>query len=253
LVIISPASIFAGNQFIAVGYNGQFTRIDTSIGEIPPTRNDLPYSLQEIAKSPKGIYYTINYFDSPSGLWTIDPFTGGTKYLYRPNIVYPVRGMAFSPSGKLYVTENSTSFYLGVLDITTGSYSRLGQMSGDNIQADGLCFSPNGQLYGTVGGMLYTINTGNGRMYRVGNGQFLQSSFALAFTPNGSLYATGYDYGSTYPDYKYAFVQVDPLTGSRIGEPIQLSGADRGLAYVIPEPTTLLLLGLGAAIMRKRR
>jgi hypothetical protein len=90
-------------------------------------------------------------------------------------------------------------------------------------------------------------------MHLVGSGRFLESSFSLAFTPDGSLYATGYDFGSSYPNYKYAFVQVNPLTGARIGEPLMLSGADRGLALV-PELATICLLGLGAlSLIRGKR
>jgi hypothetical protein len=218
--------------FFAVGYHGQFTHIDPSIGEVPPTRNDLPDSLQALATSPNGICYTISY---SSGLFVIDPFTGDTQYLLRPKTQHPVRGMAFSPSGQLYVYVHLYLGlgYLGIVDVANGSYKQIGRIFGDNTQADGLDFSPDGTLYGTVGGKLYTIDLDDAEMHLVGNGeQFLQSSFSLAFTPEGLLYATGYDFGSSYPDYKYAFVQVNPLTGARIGEPIVLSGADRGLALV---------------------
>jgi WD40 repeat protein len=250
IIIASCETTFAGPLFCAVGFNGTFAVIDAGTGEISGARTDLPLSLQSIAVSPSGTYYTINYFDSvPTGIWTLDPRTGDTDFLMHPQSIYPIRGMAFSPDGKLYVTRESYSFALGIINLENGSYRTVGGLSGDNIQADGLDFSPDGQLYGTVGGKLYTIDITNGYMHQVGTGRFLESSFSLAFTPDGDLYATGYDFGSTYPNYSYAFVQVDPLTGNRIGEAISLPGADRGLAY-IPEPMAVLLFGLSGIMLR---
>jgi hypothetical protein len=158
-ILAAKDSTFAGQLFFAVGYHGEFTHIDASTGEVPPTRYDLPSDLQALATSPSGVSYTINYFDSPSGLWIINPLTGDTQYLLRPKTVYPVRGMAFSPAGQLYVTVENTNFYLGIVNVTDGSYSKVGRLFGDAAQADGLDFSPDGRLYGTVGGKLYTIDT----------------------------------------------------------------------------------------------
>ena len=47
------------DDFFAVGYHGEFTHIDPTIGEVQPTRYDMEMDLQALATSPSRISYPL--------------------------------------------------------------------------------------------------------------------------------------------------------------------------------------------------
>ncbi len=231
--LITSQDVSAYPLFFAVGYRGEFTHIDAARGQVAPSRDDLPLNLQAVAASSSGTYYAANYNE---GFFSIDPFTGKTERLSWPGAPYDVYAMAFSPSGELYAIVDTVDLYLGKVNVGTGNYSVIGKLSGDSKSILGLDFSPDGVLFGVGEGKLYTINPATAKVTSVGNGEaFLQYADSIAFTPDGALYAVGFEFGSGYPDYKWVFVQVDPLTGKRIGQTHPLSISATGLAF-IPEP-----------------
>ncbi len=223
------------NLFVSVGYKGTFSIIDARKGKTK-TVEGLPYSLQAISTSPEGITYIANYFGHQGqgrGIHILNPKTGETEYIQPSGASYPIISMAFSPDGKLYVAEKigSSIGYFGVINLTEKSYQRISNLI---PITHGMEFSQNRILYGTVNGKLYTINTTNGKRTLASNNQFLQSSYSLAFTPDGRLYAIGREFNS--PDRNSTMIQINPETAERIGEPIKLTRDMRGLAFFKDTP-----------------
>jgi len=211
--------------FCAVGWHGEFTMIDPAIGEIPPKRTDLPAYLQALAWSPNGTLYAGRRND----LYTIDPWTGEFEHIISTRS--DIRGMAFSGSGKLFVTsEHTTAQRLRTINLETGAHQEAGVLWGDGRSAQGLAFSPDGVLYAIspkvhVGTYeLFIIDPDDAEMHLLGSFASSASvSQSIAFAPDGRLYAIGRD----------IFARLNPADGSIIGSPIALSGDYRGLAVVL--------------------
>ena len=216
--------VWAEEIFCAVGWNGEFTHISPTLGEIEPTKFILPTKLQALAWSRDGTLYA----GKEGALYTIDPYTGNTELVVV--VSTSIRGMAFSPSNDLYVTASITfgQQNLRILDIATGDYSDLGALWGDNTASQGLAFSPDGTLYGITANKiqvheLYTIDLDDYEMHLIGSYLMpVDVSQSLTFTPDGSLYAVG----------DGVFAQLNPDTGAVIGTPISLDGDYRGLAVI---------------------
>jgi hypothetical protein len=207
--------------FFAVSWDGWFTHIDSILGQIDPVRSDLPKRLQALARSPDGTFYA----GREGNIYTIDPWTGDTEFVVSVNT--DIRGMAFSPDGKLYVTsEWTTSFRLRTVDIETGNVNEIGVLWGDNKTAQGLAFSPEGILYAITPNILantyelLTIDMEDCQMHSLG-------SYKNTTGVNQSLYALGNN----------SFAQLNPENGAIIGTPLPLyqdinEGEYRGLALV---------------------
>lgn len=235
----------ASIQFCAVTYWGKFTCIDSQLGEIPPTRTDMPSTLQELAWSPGGVLYAGRSKD----LYSIDPTSSDYRHVLSINS--DIRGMAFSSDGKLYITagteDASVPQKLRVVNLANGQCTDIGTLWGGGTGSQGLAFDPNGVLYGISPvrnpkdykyyPTLFTINLNTAEMHYVGSA-IGSTDQAITFAPDGNLYAIG----------KGSFAQLNPLTGAVIGTPLTFVPKDntsdyRGLAVVtIPEPSTIALL-----------
>jgi len=224
---ISTADDPAGKPaplFCAVGWRGEFTLIRPGVGELPPKRYDLPTRLQALAWSPDGVLYAGREGD----LYTLNPWTGDFEHAVSINS--DIRGMAFAPSGELYVTSEYTlAQRLRIIDLETGAHREAGVLWGDGQTAQGLAFSPDGVLYAIsprihVGTYeLFTIDLNDAEMHLLGSfSSSANANQSIAFTPDGCLYALGAD----------VLVQLNPADGTIIGSPTRLSGEYRGLELV---------------------
>ena len=135
--------------------------------------------------------------------------------------------------------------YLYKVDKANGNRNYIGRVS-TGEHAHGLAFSPNGILYcsdTTYGSQLFTINTETTEASLVaGVGGLLVIS--LDFDKNGILYGTDVNSGH--------LVTIDITSGlwSNVG----YVGPVAGMAFgPIPEPATLLLFGLGALAIRRKK
>lgn len=217
-------------RFCAVGWLGEFTQIDSESGQVPPTRTDLPSRLQALAWSPSGILYA----GKRDELLTIDPATGDTNYLLESR--GDIRAMAFSPTGQLYIAEESGGRHLRTINLQSGQRTEIGKLSGDATSTQGLAFSPDGILHG-IGPVkaspesyqLFTIDVEDAETHLLGS--YLETAGvnqSIAFRPDGSLYALGAG----------VFARLNPENGEIIGPVLPVSGEYRGLEF-IPEPPIL--------------
>jgi WD40 repeat protein len=250
-LVVAAGGVFseaarAKEVFCAVGWEGEFTWIDPTVGQVAPTRTDLPEHLQSLAWSPDGTLFA----GRDGALYTLDPLTGDTELFL--SIGLDFRGMAFSGSGDLYVTggESGEPDTLQIVDINANTYRSAGLLWGDVDECQGLAFSPEGKLYGVVPHAhagptydLFTIDLDDAQTHLIGSYADVDLSQSLVFTPDGRLYGLGEQ--STDEGVMSFFARLDPRDGSIIGPVFTFPGDYRGVELV-PEPATLMLLGLGS-------
>lgn len=236
------------------GFDGEFIHIDTELGQVFQIRNDLPTELNSIAMAPNGKYYCDSY---DWGLFEIGPYNGDTQYCtnLRDFTTYPIRAMAFDSNNNLFVCRVKSSHKLGIIDIEEGTFNKIPYFRGG---CQGLDFSPSGVLYGVARGQIFTIDTETGEPFQVGDSDeiIFSSVSSIAFTPEGRLFAFGSDYNYDNKELDNAFVEVDLSTGLAIAE-TRIDVPDyldiRGIAYVVPEPFSFMLISLGGILIKKKK
>ncbi len=226
-------------RFVAVGWNGEFTHIDSKVGEVPPTHQNLPDRMQALAWSPDGRLYA----GKSGALFTLEPATGEVSFEAAPRI--DIRGLAFSPSGALYGTDTRRLYEI---DPQSGETSLLGDLHGDADSAQGLDFSPSGELYAVtpfrhrVGThQLLRIDLIDAEMHEIGRVKLGSGAAqSIEFTPDGRLFAVG----------DPVLAELNPENAELINT-LPLNGDYRGLALV-PEPTSLFLMLFGVGLASQR-
>lgn len=163
------------------------------------------------------------------------------------------RGLAISPAGTLYGIFNFNrllnTFELRTIDVKTGRTNLIGDL---DVSFESITFSPSGIFYGgDNAGHIYQIDPQTGTLSNSlqchALGQPLNLDIdSLAFSSDGYLYAADSEALAVADLY-----QINPLTGitTNLGSTgvTELNGL-----LAVPEPCTLLLLGLGGVMIRKR-
>lgn len=250
-IVVSMASLLLSTMptigeasIIAVSWSPTNSRVygideTTGVGELIGL-SGFP-RLNALAADGSGtLYSTVDYgtFGAGDELITIDPNTGaGTSIatLDFGSIDPALRGLAFRPSdGVLFAVNNTGNDELFTIDIGTGVGTLIADQGTTGLQ--GIDFASDGTLYGWDNFLgLVTVDTTTGLLTdvnpTVGATAAIQS---VVFGPDGTLYGA-----------RNALYTIDVGTGVTT---IVGSGgyADvRGIAFLVPEPTMLALMGLG--------
>lgn len=148
---------------------------DASVVRTVPVTGPDVFSEGDVAISPGGSGY---YIDAPGNFFSLD-FTTGVSTLIAANLPFNIEGMAFSPGGTLYAIDNKGDLY--TVNPATGATNLLFDTGMDGGYG-GLDFRSDGQMFGALGGTLFSIDLINNTAAQIG----LDSGFnitGLAFLP----------------------------------------------------------------------
>lgn len=165
-----------------------------------------------------------------------------------------VNGIDYNANGDLFAIDSGLDD-LSIQDPITGSVTVIGTPTGGNPYYSGLAFSPAGDLFtGLMSTSLMQLDplTGVGTTI----GAYDAITLGLAFDANGTLFGAERNGPSNSGS---SLVTLNPLTGSALSR-IPIVGIDSSIValdfspLVVPEPTSLGLLAIGAvALLRRRR
>jgi hypothetical protein len=222
------------------------------------------HKMSDIAVQPDGTIYTIG------------SSTSSTRYLYRYNATGVQTGswdmglgtttvgslVAQSDGSLLMMASNSTNLWRIALDLS-GNYINTTSLGSTGAYATGdIAVSPGGALY-FVGSTtsrsdtsnLYTLDLSGATPIATlvdsikNGGTILDAVYGLAFDEQGNLFC-----GRAHREVAQDIYQLDPITAqATFVKSLNEADGILGLASSIPEPTTLLLLGLGGVLFRKRQ
>ena len=225
---------------IGVSFTGQVVNIDTSTGAGTLIGASGLTETLSIARDPSGTLFTADSGDDR--LATIDPNTGlatlGPAITGLGTFNSGVSGLAFSAGDVLFATAfnsvGNTNLY--TINTASGAATLIGLVSSTNVTD--IAFSQSGTLYAwdllSTNGGLMTVNTSTGAGTLVQSGLTgLPTITSLAFDASGNLW------GAQTNLYRIN-------TGNSASTLIGPTGFDvRGIAFTVPEPGTLSIVGIG--------
>lgn len=111
---------------------------------------------------------------------------------------------------EMYVVDSNGS--LASIDLATGTTSIIAK---PNVPLISLAFSPTGQLYGTDGTALYSIDSATGNATEIGTFGNSVSLFSIRFSGSGTLYASNTrTLPTNVPFFSFNLYVVNPQTGA---------------------------------------
>jgi hypothetical protein len=232
----APNTQLVGVVFSSV--NSPFYAIDKASGSKQQIGLTGALHLNSLAQNSAGVLYSTGGPFPTNRMFTINAATGLSTFVtftFGGNDDF--RALAFSADDTLYGIAEGNPDSLVTINVGTGIVSVVGHPGIEGIQS--LDFAPDGTLYGwdTAGLGLVTINPATGQVTDVNAAIGGDSSIqGIAFDSDGVLYGA-----------RQSLYTINLTTGN-----LTLVGTGglvdvRGLEFItIPEPSTLLLLGIGA-------
>ena len=225
--------------------------------------------MTDIAITPSsGRLYTITGNDTGVSLYRYDPGTGnllGSWDLGVSGTGFKNAMVAESETSLLFMSNTKTNIWQITLN-GAGNYSSTADLGSVGLYSSGdLAYSPlDGTLYlssvdtagsGTARNRLYTIDTGTLLATEIGiiktaGSNDLTQIFGLAFDENGVLYGGRGAAGVAEDVYTIDLTTAVATYGwtMQCKQPVGINGFAS-----VPEPATILLLTLGAALIRIKR
>jgi hypothetical protein len=229
---------------------GRLYSIDVTTQSVTLIGNTGFDRLGGIAFNSSGVLYGASGGSIPgSTLLTIDPNTGmATVVGLISDRNIGVDGLRFDSQNNLYGTAYNGSISTGVLvtinPLNANVLTSVTLMGSGNSFAAGIAFSSAGTLYasrGNASGRLEDfdlVNPMTGQMTPIGPMETVISD--IAFAANGVLYGSSPD-GMLY--------SINPATGMKTA--LFDTGIPNiaGLATIVPEPSSFLLMALGSVLL----
>lgn len=185
-------------------------------------------------------------------MYRLDDPNGTPNLVQIGSLNHGVGSLVFA-NGKMYGVDDSlNAVRIYEFNTTTGNSTTTYNTGIAAGGGGGLAYNPNN-------GMFYVSDSTNNRLYSwtPGNAATLVGPMGLGFSNNGMEFHNGRLYASVRPDSAGNTLQigtVDMNTGtfSSFATANGVSGNGTGFV-VVPEPGTMMALGLGLIWLRKRR
>jgi len=229
---------------------GRLYSIDVTTESITLIGNTGFDRLGAIAFNSSGVLYGATGGSTPgSTLLTIDPNTGmATVVGLISDRNIGVDGLRFDSQNNLYGAAYDGSIFTGVLvtiDPSNGNVlTSVTLMGSGNSFAPGIAFSSAGTLYASRGNALGRtedfdlLNRTTGQLTPIGPMEAVISD--IVFAANGVLYGSSPD-GTLY--------SINPATGMKTALFDMGIQNISGLATIVPEPSSFVLIALGSALL----
>jgi sugar lactone lactonase YvrE len=165
-----------------------------------------------------------NFFVSDSNIDTVLKFNGTTSTFASAD---NAAGIAFGPTGNLFVVGSSTPGLVTVLNGTTGAVVTTSDAGGALMDPEGATRGPDGNIY-VAGGDAKDVMEFNGttgafiKEFVAGGSGGLSSARGVAFGPDGNLYVTSFGSGQV--------LEYNGATGAFIASFAQATGSCSGLS-----------------------
>lgn len=262
----NPASSFFGAIGITFGHDGllyavsyhnnKILAIDANAVTLPTTAATF-IDLTATNKSQDITYDAARsrYYVNPDSSSTVREYDTTGAYLGNlPGLAAGANRTVLGPDGRLYGT-NTSSANVWVYDFNTDTVSAFtGVGSGGTTSPLNLMFGPDGNLYvadynqsavyrynGTTGAFIDLFVTG-------GSGG-LTNATGVVFGPDGNLYVSSRNTNQVLRYNGTTGAYIDVFIASGVNGP----SAPQELIFVVPEPASLALLGLGGAMILRQR
>jgi len=224
----------AGLMYVS-DFNRVLWLVDTTSGAAQQV-SVTPCAMTDLAMTADGVLFGVDY----SSLYRIDVLSGAATAIAR--LIGSVNALTAAPDGLLYYTGSSGQVY--AVDPASGVSHAVGNMGFPS--AGDLEFDPAGNLFmSAISGELRMLPAGGGAMKVIGQmgysdvyGLSFQDGVLFGITSGGKLLTINPQSGATQ---LLASTQIPAF------------GATTFFADPLPEPGTIVLMGLGAGALLMQR